>query len=130
MDEPRIKFSEGINEVQHVQPQLNKVAEEQAKDEAWSKVIKWVEIGYAPDKSEVKGKSREVLVACSKFSPALFKIRNGVLMYTKSANGNQLGEVGRICIPESMVKEVWSLCYQSDSGRHRGIDGTFVAGRS
>ena len=72
----------------------------------------------------MRGKSREVLVARSKFNPALFKIRDGVLMYTKSANGNQLGEVGRICIPESMVKEVWSLCHQSEAGGHRGIDGT------
>ena len=68
----------------------------------------------------MRGKSREVLVARSKFNPALFKIRDGVLMYTKSANGNQTGEVGRICIPESMVKEVWSLCHQSDAG---GIEG-------
>ena len=100
------------------------MAEEQAKDEVWSEVIKWVNVGHAPDKSEVRGKSREVLIARSKFSPALFKMNNGVLMYTKSANGNQLGEVGRICIPESMVKEVWSLCHQSESGGHRGIDGT------
>ena len=86
--------------------------------------MQWVNAGHAPDKSEVRGKSREVLVARSKFSTALFKMSDGVLMYTNSANGNQLGEVGRICIPESMVKEVWSLCHQSDSGGHRGIDGT------
>ena len=85
-------------------------------------MIQWVGEGRAPDKSEVRGKSREVLVARSKFSTALFKMNDGVLMYTKSANGNQLGEVGRICIPESMVKEVWSLCHQSDSGGHRGIE--------
>ena len=106
------------------------MAEEQAKDEVWSEVIKWVEKGHAPDKSEVRGKSREILVARSQFDPTLFKMRDGVLMYTKSANGNQTGEVGRICIPESMVKEVWtphlslwSLCHQRDSGGHRGIDG-------
>ena len=110
-----IKFLRGINEVQHVQLQLNEVAEEQAKDKVWSEVIKWVEKGQAPDKSEVRGKLREVLVASSKFNPELFKMRDGVLMYTKSANGNQTVEVGRICIPESMVKEVWSVCHQSDS---------------
>ena len=116
MDEPVIKFLGGINEVQHVQQKLSEVAEEQAKDEVWSKVIKWVKKGHMPDKSEVRGKLREVLVARSKFNPTLFKMRDGVLVYTKSANRNQTGEVGRICIPESMVKEVWSLCHQSDSG--------------
>ena len=27
-------------------------------------------------------------------------------------------------LPESMVKEVWSLCLQSDLGGHRGLEGT------
>ena len=35
--------------------------------------------------------------SCSQFDPTLFKMRDGVLMYTKSANGIQTGEVGRIC---------------------------------
>ena len=30
----------------------------------------------------------------------------------------------RICLPESMEKEVWSLCHQSDIGGHRGLKGT------
>ena len=54
-------------------------------------------------------------MALSMFIPEVFKMKDGVLMYIKSANGNQLGEVGRICIPESMVREVWSICHQSDS---------------
>ena len=45
------------------------VAEEQAKYEVWSEVIKWVEKGQAPDKSEVRGKSREVLVGLSNILP-------------------------------------------------------------
>ena len=45
-------------------------------------------------------------------------------MFTKAANRNQTGEVGRICIPASMVREVWSLCHQSDLGGHRGLEGT------
>ena len=124
VDEPVIKFLGGINEVQHIQRQLSEVAEEQANDEVWSEVIKWVRKGHALDKSEVRGKLMEFLVARSQFNPTLFKIRDGVLMYTKSENRNQTGEVGRICIPETMVKEVWSLCHQSDSGGYRGIDGT------
>ena len=48
-------------------------------------MIKWVEKGQALDKSEVRGKSKEVLVARSKFNPALFKMRDGVLMCTKRA---------------------------------------------
>ena len=124
VDEPVIKFLEGINEVQHVQQQLSEVAEEQAKDKVWSEVISWVEKGHMPDKSEARGRSREVLAAHLVFDPTVFKMRDGVLMYTKSANRNQTGEVGRICILESMVKEVWSLCHQSDSGGHRGVEGT------
>ena len=54
----------------------------------------------------------------------MFKIRDGILMFTKSANRHQSGEVGRICIPKSMIREVWSLCHQSDLGGHRGLDGT------
>ena len=45
-------------------------------------------------------------------------------MYTKAANQHQTREVGRICLPASMVKEVWSLCHQSDQGGHRGLEGT------
>ena len=45
-------------------------------------------------------------------------------MYAKAANPHQDSGVGRICIPASMVKEVWSLCHQSDQGGHRGLDGT------
>ena len=37
---------------------------------------------------------------------------------------NQIGEVGRICIPASMVREVWSLCHQSDLGGHRELEAT------
>ena len=87
-------------------------------------MISWVEKGHMPDKSEARGRSREVLAARSVFDPTVFKMRDGVLMYTKSANRNQAGEVRRICIPESMVKEVWSLCHQNDSGGHRGLEGT------
>ena len=45
-------------------------------------------------------------------------------MFTKAANKNQIREVWWICLPESMVKEIWSLCHQSDLGGHRGLEGT------
>ena len=51
-------------------------------------------------------------------------MKDGVLMYTKAANRNQTGEVGLICLPASIVKEVWSLCHQSDQRGHRGLEGT------
>ena len=57
VDEPVIKFLEGINEVQHVQRQLSEVAEEQAKDKGCSEVITWVEKGHMPDKSEASSSS-------------------------------------------------------------------------
>ena len=83
-------------------------------------MISWVEKGQLPKKMETRGKRREVLVACSLFDPAVFKMKDGVLMYTKAANLHQAGEVGGICLPESMFKEVWSLCHQSDQEGHRG----------
>ena len=82
------------------------IAEEQTKDEVWSEVISWVEKGQLLEKAETQGKAREVLVARSIFDPAVLKMKDGVLMFTKAANRNQMGEVGRICIPASMVKEV------------------------
>ena len=102
---------------------LIEISEQQSKDEVWRKVISWVEKGKIAEKAETRGKAREVLVACSIFDPAVFKMKDGVLMFTKAANRNQTGEVGRICIP-AMVREVWSLCHQIDLGGHRGLEGT------
>ena len=90
------------------------VPEEQAKDKVWSEVISWVEKGLLPEKAETRGKTREVLAGGSLFDPKVFKLMGRVLMYTKAANQHQTREVGRICLPASMVKEVWSLCHQSD----------------
>ena len=84
-----IKYIEEINEIQHVQWNLGEIAEEQAKDEVWSEVIKWVKKGELPNKAETQGKMKEVLAARSIFNPSVFKIRDGVLMFTKSANRHQ-----------------------------------------
>ena len=81
-------------------------------------------MGQLPQKAETRGKAQEVLVTRSILDPAVFKIKDGVLMFTKAANRNQTEEVGWICLLESMVKEVWSLCHQSDQGGHRGLEGT------
>ena len=78
----------GVNEIQHTQWSLFEIAEEQAKDEVWSKVIRWVEKGQLPKKAETQSKAREVLVAWSIFDPAVFKMSDGVLMFTKAANRN------------------------------------------
>ena len=114
-----IKFAGRVNEIQHIQRNMIEVAEEQAKDKVWSEVISWIEKGQLQEKAETRGKTQEVLTARSEFDPAVFKLIGGVLMYTKAANQHQTREVGRICIPASMVKEVWSLCHQSDQGGHR-----------
>ena len=73
----------------------------------------------------IRGKAREVLVACSIFNPEVLKMKDGILMFTKAANRNQIEEVWQICLPESMVQEIWSLCHQSDLGGHRGLEGMF-----
>ena len=90
----------------------------------WSRVISLVEKGKLPEKAETRGKAREVLVACSMFDPAVFKMMEGVLIFTMAANRNQIGEVWRICLPESVVREVLSLFHQSDLEGHRGLEGT------
>ena len=41
-----------MNEIQHIQRSLIEIAEEQSKDEVWSKVISWVEKGQLPEKAE------------------------------------------------------------------------------
>ena len=94
-------------------------------------MINWVEKGQLPKKSETRGKAREVLVACSMFDPEVFIMKDGVLMFTKAANKNRIEEMWWICCPESMLKEVWSLCHQSHLGGHRGLEVTlnkFVKG--
>ena len=58
------------------------------------------------------------------FNPKVFKMKDGLLMFTKAANMTRIGEVWRICLPESMVTEIWSLCHQSNLGGHRGLEGT------
>ena len=87
-------------------------------------MIQWVESGRLQKKSETRGKSREVLVARAMFDTEVFKMREGVLMFTKATNWNKTGDVWRICLPESLMAEVWSPCHQSDAGGHSGVDGT------
>ena len=66
----------------------------------YGEVINWVETGRILEKAETRGKSRAVLVARSMFDPETFKLRVGVLMFTKAVNQNQTGDVWRICLPQ------------------------------
>ena len=67
-----------MNEIQHIQHSTVEIAvEEQAKDEVWREEISWVEQGRVLEKAETRGKAREVLVTCSMFDPAVFKMRDG-----------------------------------------------------
>ena len=97
-DKPVIRFEGKVIENQHIQQSLVESAEEQSKDKVWSKVIHWVEKEQLPEKVETRDKAREVLVAHSMFDPAVFKMKDGALMFTKAANRNQVGEVWPICI--------------------------------
>ena len=94
-----IRFEGGVNEVKHIQRSLIEIAKKQSKDEVWSEVISWVEKRQLPEKAETRGKAREILVARSMFNPEVFKIKDGVLMFIKAANRNQIGEVCQICLP-------------------------------
>ena len=108
-----------MKEIQQVQRSTEEIAEEQTKEEVWREVISWVEQGRLPEKAEIRDKAREVSMACSMFEPEVFKMRDGVLIFTKAANRNQMGEVWRICLPGCW--RFWSLCHQSDVGGHRRV---------
>ena len=86
-------------------------------------MISWVGKGQLQEKSETRGTARENLVVCSMFPPEVFHMKDKVLLLTKAANKNLIGEVWQICLPESMVKEVWCLCHQRDLGGHRCLEG-------
>ena len=83
-----INFEGGVNEIQHIQRSMMEVAEEQTKEEVWSEVISWVEKVQLPEKAGTRGKAREVLVAHSIFDPAVFKMKDRVLMFTRASEPN------------------------------------------
>ena len=58
IEKPVIRFEGGVNEIQHIQGSLIEIAEEQSKNEVWSKVISWVEKGQLPEKAKTSGKAR------------------------------------------------------------------------
>ena len=76
IDKPVIKFAGGVNEIQHIQRSLIKIADEKIKDKVWSEVISWKEQERLPEKMETRGKAREVLVALSMFDPEVFKMKD------------------------------------------------------
>ena len=106
-----INFEGGVNKIQHIQWILVEIAEKQSKEEVWSKVISWVEKGQLPEKAETRGKAREVLIAHSIFDPAVFKMKGGVLMFTKAAKGNQIGYVSQYLwlgkCGVSVIRVIW-----------------------
>ena len=63
------------------------IAEEQANNEAWSKLISWVKQGRVPEKAETRGKAQKVLLAHSMFDLEVFKMRDGVLMFRMKLTG-------------------------------------------
>ena len=90
IDKLVIKFAGGVNEIQHIPQSLIDIAVQQSKNKVWSKVISWVEKGQLPEKAVTRGKAREVLVVLSMFVQAVFKMKDGVLMFTKAANRNRV----------------------------------------
>ena len=65
IDEPVIKFEEGVNEFQHIQCILIEIADEQAKNKVWSEVISLIEQEQLTENTKARGKAQEVLVASS-----------------------------------------------------------------
>ena len=66
------------------------------------------EQGHVLEKTDIRGKAREVLIAHSMFNLEIFKMKDGVLMFTKAANKNRIGEVADMP-PRVHGKRVWSL---------------------
>ena len=56
-------------------------------------MIKWVEAGQIREKSETRGKSREILVAGSMLDLDMFIIKDGILMFTKATHWSKVGDV-------------------------------------
>ena len=88
IQKPVIQCEGAVNEMQYIQCSMIKIAEEQTEDKVWSSVISWVEPGHVPEKTDTRGKAREVLVVGSMFNPEVFKMKDRVLMFTKAANRN------------------------------------------
>ena len=59
------------------------------------------------------------------FNPMLFVIHNGVLCYNRHTDSTKPYNALRICVPEVIVKEVFSICHEGVSAgqgrdRHTG----------
>ena len=98
--------------------------------EVWSRldkvcrdVITWVGQGCVPEKTEFRGKAREVLVTRSMFDPEIFKMKEGVLISPRQLTRPERRGMADMP-PESMITEVWCLCHQSNLGGHRSLEGT------
>ena len=76
IDKPLIQFADGLNEIQHIQRSMIKIVKEQAQEKVWREVISWVEQEHVQEKTETRGKAREVLVAHPMFDPELFKMKD------------------------------------------------------
>ena len=57
-------------------------------------MISWIEQERIPEKTETRGRAREVLVACSMFDPEVIKMKDRVLMFTKAANKYRIEKCG------------------------------------
>ena len=51
-----------------------------------------------PEKAETRGKSHEVLVPRLMFDPEWFKMRDGILMFTKATNRSRGGDIWGIWV--------------------------------
>ena len=124
IDKPMIQFADGVNEIQHAQWSMIKIAKEQAKDKVWREVVSWVGQGGVLEKTETRGNAKEVLVARSGSTQRYSRWRRECWC-TKAANKERRWEVWcrQICLPKSMITEVWSWCDQSNLGGHRGLEG-------
>ena len=103
----------------------NELRKLQESDKVWSEVIKWVLVGSAPKMMDLRGKVQEVVSVRQIFNPMLFVIHDGVLCYNRHTDPTKPYNALRVCVPKVKVKEVFSICHESVSARHRGVAGTF-----
>ena len=71
-----IQFEEEVNEIQHIQQSIIEIAEEQAKDNFGAKWSGWLGQGRVPEKTETRGKLKEVLLTRFMFDLNIFKMKD------------------------------------------------------
>lgn len=124
VDEPRIEYQTGVNNLRYHYVSREELGESQIKDPIWGRVREWVEKGEAPSLEEVRGGEVELILARGLFGSDNFIIKDGVLIFRRKVDKMRNEEGDRVCLPEEKLREGFNLCHTHTLAGHRGITGT------